>query len=160
MSFPGLASIAKILLSLENKCLPGNLHFSKPNPSIPAVVNETLKVVSTNTEWNGGIVGVNSFGFGGANVHVILRGKKRQEQTKHIDNSRTKQLILSAGRTKEGCTNTLRKINEYANNQHFQKLIRAYTSDRRHTFREFGIVENNILSTTQMQVHVLRIRYF
>lgn len=32
-----------------------------------------LQVVSENTPWPGGYAAVNSFGFGGANVHVLLR---------------------------------------------------------------------------------------
>lgn len=32
-----------------------------------------LQVVSENTLWPGGYAAVNSFGFGGANVHVLLR---------------------------------------------------------------------------------------
>lgn len=32
-----------------------------------------MQVVSENTPWPGGYAAVNSFGFGGANVHVLLR---------------------------------------------------------------------------------------
>lgn len=32
-----------------------------------------MQVVSENTPWAGGFAAVNSFGFGGANVHVLLR---------------------------------------------------------------------------------------
>lgn len=58
---------------MQRKELPGNLHFSTPNPEIPALVDGRIKVVSKNTPWPGGYAAVNSFGFGGANVHVLLR---------------------------------------------------------------------------------------
>ena len=32
-------------------------------------------MVASNTPWSGGYVGINSFGFGGANVHVLLRSE-------------------------------------------------------------------------------------
>ncbi|XP_063877296.1 fatty acid synthase-like isoform X1 [Scylla paramamosain] len=69
----GLCSIVKVLLAMQRKELPGNLHFSTPNPEIPALVDGRIKVVSKNTPWPGGYAAVNSFGFGGANVHVLLR---------------------------------------------------------------------------------------
>jgi acyl transferase domain-containing protein len=68
-----LAAVAKVLLSMEGGVIPANLHYSKPNPDIPALADGRLKVVSENTPWEGGYVGVNSFGFGGSNVHVLLR---------------------------------------------------------------------------------------
>lgn len=69
----GLCSIVKVLLAMQRKELPRNLHYSSPNPEIPALVDGRIKVVSENTPWTGGYAAVNSFGFGGANVHVLLR---------------------------------------------------------------------------------------
>nr|XP_045622655.1 fatty acid synthase-like [Procambarus clarkii] len=68
----GLCSIVKVLLAMQRKELPGNLHFSSPNPNIPSLLDGSIKVVSQNTPWSGGYAAVNSFGFGGANVHVLL----------------------------------------------------------------------------------------
>ncbi|RZF44611.1 hypothetical protein LSTR_LSTR017159 [Laodelphax striatellus] len=36
-----------------------------------------ILVVHKNWQWNGGIVGVNSFGFGGANAHIILKSNPK-----------------------------------------------------------------------------------
>lgn len=40
----GLCSIAKLLIGMEAGVLPGNLHFSDPNPDIPALLDGRLKV--------------------------------------------------------------------------------------------------------------------
>ncbi|KAK7080814.1 hypothetical protein SK128_019451 [Halocaridina rubra] len=69
----GLCSIVKVLLAMQNGEIPKNLHFKSPNKEIPALVDGRIKVVSENTPWKGGYAAVNSFGFGGANVHVLLR---------------------------------------------------------------------------------------
>lgn len=53
--------------------IPPNLHYKDPNPNIPALVDGRLKVVTEKTPWTGGLIGVNSFGFGGSNAHVVLR---------------------------------------------------------------------------------------
>lgn len=69
----GLASLVKVLLAMETGILPPNLHFNVPNNEIAALKNNIFQVVTKPTKWNGGIVGINSFGFGGSNVHLILK---------------------------------------------------------------------------------------
>lgn len=69
----GVCSLAKILLSIERQMIPPNLHYNTPNQYIPGLVDGRLKVVTEPTPLAGGIIGVNSFGFGGSNTHVILR---------------------------------------------------------------------------------------
>lgn len=58
---------------MENGCIPANLHFKEPNPYIPGLKDGRLKVVDEKLEWTPGVVGINSFGFGGSNTHVVLR---------------------------------------------------------------------------------------
>jgi len=69
---PGLAAITKVIIAAEEKVIPANLHYKEPNPNIPALVDGRLEVVAENTTWNRGLVAVNSFGFGGTNVHTVL----------------------------------------------------------------------------------------
>ena len=58
---------------MEENRIPSNLHYKSPNPDIPGLTDGRLKVVDENTNWKGGLAGVNSFGFGGSNVHAVLR---------------------------------------------------------------------------------------
>lgn len=58
---------------MEDGMIPANLHYREPNPDIPGLMDGRLSVVAQRTRWNGGYVGVNSFGFGGSNVHAILK---------------------------------------------------------------------------------------
>ncbi|KAI2485149.1 Fatty acid synthase S-acetyltransferase [Pyrenophora tritici-repentis] len=63
----GLASIIKTVLALEKGVIPPNTNFEKPNPRIP--------FPTENIPWpSKGLrrASVNSFGYGGANAHVIL----------------------------------------------------------------------------------------
>ena len=41
----GLCSVAKVLIAMEENKIPGNLHFNKPNPDIPALNDGRLQVV-------------------------------------------------------------------------------------------------------------------
>jgi len=70
----GVAGLMKVLLALRHRELPRSLHLSTPNPQIPfAELN--LAVVTKKTRLASGplVMGVNSFGFGGTNAHIVLR---------------------------------------------------------------------------------------
>ncbi len=72
----GIAGLIKTALCLKHGKIPPNVHFKTPNPKIP-FEELRLRVPTALREWpkNGGgpkIAGVNSFGFGGANAHVVL----------------------------------------------------------------------------------------
>src|SRR4029077_10110347 len=72
---PGGAVLLKAMLVLKHGQIPPSLHFKNPNPHIDF---EKLKLrVPTEIEAfpqgkGERICGVNSFGFGGANAHVVL----------------------------------------------------------------------------------------
>jgi acyl transferase domain-containing protein len=73
----GLAGLIKVVLSLKNKKIPQNLHFSTPSKKIEWD-SMPIKVVTELTDWTTSdskprIAGVNSFGFEGVNTHVILQ---------------------------------------------------------------------------------------
>ncbi|MFL6583688.1 MAG: SDR family NAD(P)-dependent oxidoreductase [Chthoniobacterales bacterium] len=71
----GVAGLVKAMMVLQRREIPGSLHFTSPSPHIDF---DKLKLrVPTTTEpfpdTDGErLAGVNSFGFGGANAHVIL----------------------------------------------------------------------------------------
>src|SRR5436853_7423133 len=71
----GVAGLVKAMLVLQHREIPGSLHFTSPNPHIDfdklklRVPTDTEPFPETDGER---LAGVNSFGFGGANAHVIL----------------------------------------------------------------------------------------
>ena len=73
----GLAAMVKGVLCLEKGLLPPSVNYETPNPKLK--LNEwRLKVVRSMEEWPDSLVdgprrmSINNFGYGGANVHVIL----------------------------------------------------------------------------------------
>ncbi len=71
----GVAGLIKAALMLKHGRIPANLHFETPNPNIDFTeLKLRVPVVSEAFQKPAGsrLVGVNSFGFGGANAHVIL----------------------------------------------------------------------------------------
>jgi len=72
----GVAGVAKVALAMKHGCIPPNLHFRDPNPDIP-FESLKLRVPTEPTPWSTDypevLAGVNSFGFGGTNAHVLLQ---------------------------------------------------------------------------------------
>ena len=73
-SAAGIAGFIKSVLILNNGLIPPNLHFKQPNQYID-FESYHLDVVAEETRIdNQTNIGVSSFGFGGANAHVIIKG--------------------------------------------------------------------------------------
>jgi polyketide synthase 13 len=75
-SAAGAASMAKVVLALQHDKLPPSINFAGPSPYIDFDAMR-LKVIDQATDWPryGGyaLAGVSSFGFGGANAHLVVR---------------------------------------------------------------------------------------
>jgi acyl transferase domain-containing protein len=109
----GVASLIKVVKSLEQGVIPASINFDKPNPEIdfarsPFVVNTTL------TPWSRGKrprrAGVNSLGMGGTNAHVIV--EEAPEQETEAEEVGLEVLVLSA-RTATALEAQTRQMSEY-----------------------------------------------
>ncbi|WP_409523353.1 type I polyketide synthase [Nitrincola sp. MINF-07-Sa-05] len=71
----GVAGLAKALLSIRNRTIPATISMKTPNPNILFDDWNIRVVTDTQPLSESGVltIGVNSFGFGGANAHVILQ---------------------------------------------------------------------------------------
>ncbi|WP_432773011.1 SDR family NAD(P)-dependent oxidoreductase [Francisella salimarina] len=83
----GLAGVIKALLILQNKRIPANIHFDKPNPKLQLQRNNIeipseIVDIDVNKE---SLIGINSFGFGGTNAHVLLQAYLEKSPTKRYE---------------------------------------------------------------------------
>ncbi|MGU3778873.1 beta-ketoacyl synthase N-terminal-like domain-containing protein [Burkholderia metallica] len=71
----GITGLIKVVMSLENQQLPPSLNYQTPNPNIDFAASP-FRVNTALTDWSRGAVprraGVNAFGIGGTNAHVIV----------------------------------------------------------------------------------------
>ncbi|PZS27843.1 MAG: beta-ketoacyl synthase, partial [Pseudonocardiales bacterium] len=84
----GVAGLIKTALVLKHRLIPPNLHFHKPNPNIDfAALKLRVPVASEPFPATDGVrmAGINSFGFGGANAHVILAEAPALPKPTHFD---------------------------------------------------------------------------
>jgi len=100
-SAAGMASLIKVVLSLQHEEIPPHLHFKKPNPHIPwdRIV---VKVPTERIPWTAGeksrVAGISSFGFSGTNAHVLVEDfrLKNEELQSQVAGRRLHLLCLSA----------------------------------------------------------------
>ncbi|GMR46682.1 hypothetical protein PMAYCL1PPCAC_16877, partial [Pristionchus mayeri] len=113
----GVCALAKVMLAIERQTIPPNLHFKTPNQNIPGLVDGRLKVITEPTPLPGGLIGVNSFGFGGSNTHVALRAA--DHQTPVPEKSAFTRIVTYSGRTAEAVDHVLDKAEQHKDNAHF-----------------------------------------
>ena len=114
----GVAGLIKLSLSMKNKMIPGNLHFTKVNPKID-LKNWKLSVVGENTPWpaqrdgSPRVGGVNSFGAGGTNAHLVLE----EYIAEPLDSSEAKAenmyLFHTSAQTKTSLEDLLKEYKSY-----------------------------------------------
>ena len=100
----GIAGLIKVVMAMQHKKLPKNLNFEHPNPEIP-FQELNLKVQQTLEGWplagddEPMLAGVNAFGWGGTNAHVVLQEYRPQQQkpsNQHLADKSAYLLPLSA----------------------------------------------------------------
>jgi polyketide synthase PksN len=104
----GIAGVVKVLLSIQHRKIPANIHYGELNPHI-RLEGSPFYVVQKTQDWaaltdDAGnelprTAGVSSFGFGGANAHVVLqeyRGAATARETAEADPSSELAIPLSA----------------------------------------------------------------
>ncbi|KPJ07407.1 Fatty acid synthase [Papilio machaon] len=144
----GLCSIAKVIIAMEEGVIPANLHYKTPNPDIPALSDGRIQVVDKNTPWDGGLVAVNSFGFGGANAHVILESQRGTRSPAQPAGQPAGQpadlprLVVASGRTEAAVRRLLQLAADHAQNAHLLAMLDAVHAHNipGHAFRGYRLL--------------------
>lgn len=97
----GMGQIAKVIIANEVGVIPPNLHYKQPREGVKGLTDGRLKVVTEATPWNGGYVGISSFGFGGANAHVLLKSNPKEKIHGGAPQDDIPRLVVVSGRTEE-----------------------------------------------------------
>ncbi len=96
----GMAGLLKATLALDHGVMPPTLHCASPNRNI-AFDTLNLRLLreaeELPTEHHQAYAGVNSFGFGGTNVHVVLAAPPRGEESPRQPGPTPPLLISAAG---------------------------------------------------------------
>ena len=82
----GIAALIKVALAMKNKQIPPSLHFHTPNPEID-FDKYLLRVQTKLAPWDNGklaLAGINSFGFGGTNAHIVVEAAPETFASKEL----------------------------------------------------------------------------
>jgi fatty acid synthase len=153
----GLVSIAKVLIAFEKKLIPANINFESPNKLIKDLIPKKIKVITENTPFPGGIVGVNSYGIGGVNVNMLLKsnGKVEDYFESENQNDQLPRLICLCTRNSGSMNNLFEFIenNPDKANKNFLALInniihyKPTIGSSGFPCRGYMIIKNNTIGT-------------
>jgi acyl transferase domain-containing protein len=150
----GVAGLLKTVACLQNRQIPPHLHFQQSNPQI-SFDQLNLKVPTQLTPWphTDGLrrAGVNSFGFGGTNAHIILEeapgaGEMSQVRASSLNGSSphtpssalpTSYLIPISARCPEALQAIARSYQEFLRDNSVSLQDLAYTLTQRHSHHAY-----------------------
>lgn len=99
--------------------------------------------MDTPTPWNGSLIAINNFGFGGANAHLLLRCNPKQKMSSPIINP-FPNIVAVSGRTESAVNKMLNEITKHGNDQELLALVRQIHDKNinGHGYRGYQILNN------------------
>ncbi|XP_032678573.1 fatty acid synthase-like isoform X2 [Odontomachus brunneus] len=139
----GLCQIAKVIIAMETGVIPPNINFTKERTDIEAFKKGTIRVVTVPTLWEPTFVGINSFGFGGANAHLLLAPNIKQKINNGLPKDNLPRLIVLSGRTEQAVESFLHEIEHQPIDVEYVRLLHNIYADEmlNHPYRGYTIVE-------------------
>uniref|UniRef100_A0A8D8UL46 Fatty acid synthase n=1 Tax=Cacopsylla melanoneura TaxID=428564 RepID=A0A8D8UL46_9HEMI len=146
----GVCSVTKVILSMENGFIPPNINFKSPRKDIPSFHNGKIRVVTEKQPWDGGLVGINSFGFGGANCHVLLESNPKLKSNNGLPSDDLPRLVCASGRTEEAVEVMLNDLESRPLDVEFVRLFHDIHNEdiAGHVYRGYTILSkkpNNLV---------------
>ncbi|MBW4633316.1 MAG: acyltransferase domain-containing protein [Iphinoe sp. HA4291-MV1] len=127
----GAASLIKTALALHHKILPPTINITQPNPKL----NIQNSAFYLNTETKPWIraegeaprrAGINSFGFGGTNYHVVLEEYEAEQNRAYRIHNTPSEVLLFAQTPAQllaTCEEILSKLQSQEGNRNFVELV-------------------------------------
>lgn len=139
----GMAGLIKVLLSLQNDRIPGQLNFEVPNPHIPWETS-AVKVLTEPTAWpnvDQRVAGVSAFGMSGTNAHVVISGhtsgKPARQAASDQPAASRPELITLSGKSEEAVRDLAERYLQYVKQNDTVNLRDiAYTTNSRRSHFE------------------------
>ncbi|XP_047538488.1 fatty acid synthase-like [Vanessa atalanta] len=125
----GLCSIAKLCIAYTTGYIPPNINYKVPKEGVPALKDGRLKVVTEKQPWGRGMTGVNSFGFGGANAHILLKNVARSKVNNGIPSDELPRLVCVSGRTESAVAKILDDLEAKTVDVELVRLLHAIHDD-------------------------------
>ncbi|KAG5316385.1 FAS synthase, partial [Acromyrmex insinuator] len=138
----GLSQVAKIIIAMESGIIPSNLHFNRPREGLKALEDGRIKVVTEPTPWKGNYTGINSFGFGGANCHIVLKSHPKNKINDGAPSDDLPRLVIVSGRTEDSVKVFLDDVERHPVDIEYIRLLHDIHFDdiQGHLYRGYTVV--------------------
>lgn len=130
----GVAGAIKVLMAMKNKIIPGNPLLQQPNHYLK-LENTPFYLQKETTDWKvtkgkHKIAGVSSFGFGGANAHIVIEEYIANEKSNY--SLKAIPVFAISARDMDDLNRLVKTIREYllTNNTAFQDVLYTLQSGR------------------------------
>jgi len=138
----GMAGLIKTCLVASNRQVPANLHFEDPNPDVPfqefglQIPTETTKLPNDDF-----LLGVNSFGFGGTNGHVVIAPPPVRASQSDPAAGITPNLLCLSARSEAALGELVERYRSLETGSVRQIAFSALTRRTHHPFRTAVVAE-------------------
>lgn len=105
---------------METGIVPPNINYTSPRDDIDALKNGIVRVVDESMPLKNGYIGINSFGFGGANAHMLLKWNLKQKVNNGAPSDDLPRLVILSGRTEESVKMFLNDVS-----RHFERKFQG-----------------------------------
>ncbi|XP_072763054.1 fatty acid synthase-like [Anoplolepis gracilipes] len=152
-SASGFAQIAKVIIAFETGLIPPNINYTSPRNDIDALVNGSIQVVTEATPLKNGYIGINSFGFGGSNAHMLLKYNTKQKINNAAPNDGLSRLVILSGRTKESVNSFLNDVTNHSIDAEYIRLLHDIYADNidGHPWRGYIILKQGTLQQSSIK---------
>ncbi|XP_047362716.1 fatty acid synthase-like [Vespa velutina] len=119
----GMCSIAKAIISMESGLIPPNINLNQLRKNVKAFTEGRIMPVTETSPLDGEYIAINSFGFGGANAHVLLKSNPKTKINKGLPDDDLPRLVAVSGRTEEAVVTILNDIDNRHIDVEFIRLL-------------------------------------
>ncbi|EDV90847.1 GH19666 [Drosophila grimshawi] len=141
----GICSLVKACFAFETGLIAPNINFTEVKRTIKALAEGRLVVVKDVTPLPKPCIAVNSFGFGGANAHAILKAHPKSKVNYGIPEDNLPRIVTWAGRTEDAVNEIFNGIEKKPLDAEFIGLLQNIQEEEVSgmVFRGYGIFGNN-----------------
>ncbi|XP_044017899.1 fatty acid synthase-like [Aphidius gifuensis] len=153
----GMCSIAKVVIANESGKIPPNLNYKKPRDGVKALEEGRIRVITEPEPWDGGYVGVSSFGFGGANAHILLKSNDKEKINGGAPKDNLPRLVVVSGRIEDAVASLLTDVESRPVDVEYIKLLHDIHAQGTsgHLYRGY-----TILNTTDPEKRIKKIEHY
>ncbi|KAM9337160.1 phthioceranic/hydroxyphthioceranic acid synthase [Symphorus nematophorus] len=170
-SAAGVAGLIKVLLMMTHETIVPSVFYSEDSASVDVkALSISIPVKAERWETNGSlerVAGINNFGFGGTNAHVIVREYRQTKDPKQIPKGGPKLFVISAASEKALILSITDTHQRLCNDQTVDLKALSYTSacgrsHSRHKYRKafstasFSDLEHQLASALKTKSESIR----